>query len=231
MTTPDMQELIRLGTEFENKTPQEIIEYSLKKFGDRISLASSFGAEDVVLIDMISGIKQDARVFLLDTGYLFKETHDLVNKLKEKYSFQLDIYTADTSIEEMEKEHGRALFKNNPNLCCEIRKLRPLKKALSVLDAWITGIRRDQTPTRATTKKIEFDNNFNIVKINPIADWPSARVWAYIHENNVPYNVLHDKNYPSIGCEPCTATILSGEDPRSGRWSQNEKNECGLHIK
>lgn len=217
------------GDEFESKTAQEILEWALKEFHPNISLASSFGAEDVALIDMMSRICPGARVFAIDTGYLFPGTHDVIRIIKETYPINLEVYSSEVSIEEMEKDYGRELFNFDPDLCCDIRKIQPLKNALLNLNAWITGLRRDQAPTRAYTKKVEVDKKFGLVKINPIADWTSQQVWSYIRANKVPYNILHDRDYPSIGCAPCTRPIQPGEDPRSGRWSGKGKTECGLH--
>jgi len=226
----DEAEIERLGLEFEKKTPQEIIRFALDKYGNRVSFASSFGAEDVAIIDMIAKIKPGARVFTLETGYLFSETHDVIRRIKEKYNIKLEIYTPSTSMEEFERQYGK-LYETDPDKCCAIRKIEPLNRAMADnLDAWITGIRRDQSPTRANTKKVEMDKKFNLVKFNPIADWTSEKVWDYIRKNNIPYNVLHDRNYPSIGCAPCTKPVKPGEDPRAGRWAGKEKTECGLHT-
>ncbi len=225
----DVAEIERLGLEFEKKTPQEIIRFALDKYGSRVSFASSFGAEDVAIIDMIAKIKPGARVFTLETGYLFQETHDVIRRIKEKYDIKLETYAPSTNVEEFERQYGK-LYETDPDKCCAIRKIEPLNRAIADnLDAWITGIRRDQSPTRANAKKVEVDKKFNLVKFNPIADWTSDDVWAYIKKNNVPYNILHDRNYPSIGCAPCTKAVKSGEDPRAGRWAGKEKTECGLH--
>jgi len=226
----DEAEIERLGLEFEKETPQKIIKFALDKYGSRVSFASSFGAEDVAIIDMIAKIKLGARVFTLETGYLFSETHDVIRRIKEKYNIKLEIYTPSTSMEEFERQYGK-LYETDPDKCCAIRKIEPLNRAMADnLDAWITGIRRDQSPTRANTKKVEMDKKFNLVKFNPIVDWTSEKVWDYIRKNNIPYNVLHDRNYPSIGCAPCTKPVKPGEDPRAGRWAGKEKTECGLHI-
>ncbi|MBI3813161.1 MAG: phosphoadenylyl-sulfate reductase [Nitrospinae bacterium] len=229
MAKIDEAEIERLGLEFEKKSPQEIIRFALDKYGSRISFASSFGAEDVAMIDMIAKIKPGARVFTLETGYLFPETHDVIKRIKEKYNIKLETYAPSESVDEFEKKYGK-LYDTDTDKCCSVRKIEPLNRAIADnLDAWITGIKRDQSHTRANTKKIEVDKKFNLVKFNPIADWTSGQVWAYIRENNVPYNVLHDRNYPSIGCAPCTKPVKPGEDPRAGRWAGKGKTECGLH--
>ncbi|MEK6591091.1 MAG: phosphoadenylyl-sulfate reductase [Nitrospinota bacterium] len=219
----------RLGVEFEKKTPQEIIHWAFNKYGNRISLASSFGAEDVALIDIVAKIKPGVRVFTLNTGYLFPETHDVMSRIKSRYNIKLETYEPFTPLEEFERGYGK-LYDTDPDKCCSLRKIEPLNRAIADnLDAWITGIRRDQSPTRANTKKIEVDKKFNLVKFNPIADWTSEQVWRYIRDNDVPYNVLHDRDYPSIGCAPCTRPVKAGEDARSGRWAGKGKIECGLH--
>ncbi len=230
MAVLEKDEILELSEKFESKTAEEVLAWALNKFDLKVALASSFGLEDVALIDMLCKIRPDAKVITLDTGYLFKEALELVETIRRKYSPNLETYRSQTSISEMERTHGERLFEKEPTLCCKIRKVEPLKKALSSLDAWITGIRRDQAPARANSKKIEFDDIFNLVKFNPLADWSIDEVWEYIEKNKVPYNVLHDKNYPSIGCEPCTKPVQAGEDPRKGRWAGKEKTECGLHL-
>ena len=229
MTVVAKEEIEGIGVEFESKKAQEIVNWALEEYDPNIALSCSFGAEDVVLVDMIARIRPGSRVFTLDTDFLFPETHDVIKRIKEKYPIALEVYTSDMTIEEMEKKYGKELYSTDPDLCCQIRKLQPLQKALSGLTAWITGLRRDQAPTRANTKKVELDSKFGLVKINPLADWSSDQVWAYIRENKVPYNVLHDQNYPSIGCAPCTKPVKPGEDPRTGRWAGKGKTECGLH--
>ncbi|MCM8768052.1 MAG: phosphoadenylyl-sulfate reductase [Candidatus Omnitrophica bacterium] len=223
---------------FETKTPFEILNFALQEFKDKIALASSFGAEDVVLIDMLVKINPSVRIFTIDTGRLPQETYDLIDKIKEKYKIKLEVYFPDTEeVEKMVSQYGFNLFYKSVELrklCCNIRKVKPLERALKDLSAWICGLRREQSITRIGIKKIEIDYAHNsILKINPIADWTEKQVWDYIKENNVPYNTLHDKGYPSIGCAPCTRAIKPGEDIRAGRWwwEPPEKKECGLHLK
>ncbi|MCM8804428.1 MAG: phosphoadenylyl-sulfate reductase [Candidatus Omnitrophica bacterium] len=228
----------------ESKSPQEILKYALEKYQDRVALSSSFGAEDVVLIDMLVKVSQDLslnfqpRIFTIDTGRLPQETYDVMDKIKEKYKINIEVYFPDAkSVEEMVSKYGFNLFYKSVELrqlCCKIRKVEPLNRALKNLDAWICGLRREQSITRINIKKIEIDYAHNsIVKINPLADWTEKQVWDYIKVNNVPYNILHDKGYPSIGCAPCTRAIKPGEDIRAGRWwwEAPEKKECGLHKK
>jgi len=231
------EEIQKISDSVESKNAQEVLKWALDTFHPRIGLASSFGAEDVVIIDMMTKIRKDARIFTLDTGRLNQETYDVMDAIRNKHNISIEIYFPDQKeVEDMVRERGLNLFYNsveNRKLCCEIRKVHPLNRALSKLDAWITGIRREQVATRSVTKKVEIDTGHNnIVKVNPIADWSWDMVWDYIKKNDVPYNKLHDKGYPSIGCEPCTRAIKPGEDLRAGRWwwEQDANKECGLHF-
>jgi phosphoadenosine phosphosulfate reductase len=227
-----------LAGELERKTAQEVLKWALDTFGPRIGLASSCGAEDVAIIDMMTGISKDrTNVFTLETGRLNQETYDVMDDVRTRYGIRINAYFPDQKeVEEMIRSRGMNLMYEsveNRKLCCEIRKVHPLNRALSGLDGWITGLRRDQVSTRAETKKIELDSaHGGIVKLNPIADWTSDMVWDYIRKNDVPYNKLHDAGYPSIGCEPCTRAIQPGEDPRAGRWwwENAASKECGLHF-
>ncbi|MBL0385540.1 phosphoadenylyl-sulfate reductase [Tumebacillus sp. ITR2] len=222
------EEVAVLNEQFVGKTPQEILQLAFEKF-DNISFACSFGAEDVALVDMIVKIKPDAKIFYLDTDVLFEETYQVRDEILNKYNANLIKYSPLLSLEEQADQHGDNLWATDANACCNIRKVEPLQRALSTLDAWITGIRRDQAPTRANAGVIEVDTKFNLIKFNPIALWTWEDVWAYIRANDVPYNKLHDQNYPSIGCIHCTRQVAPGEDPRAGRWAGNDKTECGLH--
>lgn len=228
----------KFANEFEKKSAQEVLMWALNYFEcSKIALASSFG-EDVVIIDIMTKIDpKKVKVFTLDTGRLNQETYDVMDTIRERYGVPIEIYFPDSKeVEEMVRAKGINLMYNSiedRKLCCEIRKVHPLNRALSTVDAWITGLRRDQATTRASIKKIEIDSAHNgIVKINPLADWASNKVWDYIHKNNVPYNKLHDRGYPSIGCEPCTRAVMTGEDPRAGRWwwENAAAKECGLHF-
>jgi len=236
---------------FETKTASEILKWAKEKFGNKVSLASSFGAEDVVLIDMWAKLRTEnfePQIFTLDTGRLPQETYDVMDRIAEKYKIKLDVYYPDTkSIEEIVSKYGFNLFYKSielRNICCEVRKVEPLARALKDKDAWICGLRRDQAVTRTDIKKIEYEQrttnyelrttNYEpqtIIKINPLADWTEKQVWDYIKNYDVPYNLLHDKGYPSIGCEPCTRAVKQGEDIRAGRWwwERPEQKECGLH--
>lgn len=222
-------EIAELAVKFENEDTMKVLEFALNSFHPNIAFACSFGAEDVVLVDMLVKIRKDAKIFYLDTDLFFKETYEVRDKLISKYGIKPIRFAPELTLEEMKEKYGPELWKRDPDLCCKIRKVEPLKKALGELDAWITGIRREQAPTRANAKVVEWDSKFNLVKFNPLARWKWNDVWDYIRKHSVPYNVLHDRNYPSIGCEPCTAPVKPGEDPRTGRWKGFEKTECGLH--
>jgi len=216
------------SVELEHATPEEIIKYAIATFPN-ITFACSFGAEDVVLVDMIQKISPKTDIFYLDTDFHFKETYETRDRLEQHYGMKFVQVKPAITPEEQAEKHGAELWKSDPNGCCNIRKVEPLTRILGQYEAWITGIRRDQAPTRANAKKIEYDTKFGLVKFNPIASWTSEDVWAYIRANNVIYNPLHDNNYPSIGCEYCTRQVMPGEDPRAGRWAGNDKTECGLH--
>jgi len=211
------------------------LEWAISRFGSKVALASSFGAEDVVLIDMLTKLGGKTRVFTIDTGRLHQGTYNVMDAIREKYGIPIEVYFPRTEeVEEMVREHGLNLFYKGVEfrtLCCHVRKVEPLKRALSTFDAWITGLRREQAPSRASIEKVEIDHvNNGLVKINPLADWTSQQVWAYIRRNNVPYNILLDQGYTSIGCAPCTRPIKPGEDPRAGRWWwERGTKECGLH--
>ena len=208
-----------------------LIKWGLERFGSNLAIASSFGAEDVVLVELAARAGIPYRVFTLDTDFLFPETYALIEGTEKLYGIHIERTRPQLTPAEQAAKHGDALWSREPNLCCSIRKVEPLKNILSSLDAWITGIRRDQTPQRANAKKIDWDAGFGLVKINPLADWTSGRVWEFIRENKIPYNALHDNHYPSIGCTYCTRQVMPGEDPRAGRWSGFTKTECGLHAK
>jgi phosphoadenosine phosphosulfate reductase len=194
-----------------------------------LTLACSFGAEDVVLVDMLQKINPNVDIFYLDTNVHFQETYETRDRLEQHYGTKFVQVLPKLTLEEQAEKFGDELWKSDANQCCNIRKVDPLTDILKNYDAWITGIRRDQAPTRANAKKVEYDVKFGLIKFNPLASWTSEDVWNYIRLNNVIYNPLHDLNYPSIGCTHCTRQVAEGEDPRAGRWANIEKTECGLH--
>ncbi|MFD1673754.1 phosphoadenylyl-sulfate reductase [Alicyclobacillus fodiniaquatilis] len=218
-----------LAEQFENATPQEILREALDRIPN-LTLACSFGSEDMVLLDMLMKLDVNANVFYLDTNVLFQETYDLIAKAVAKYGLpNLRQVLPKLTLDEQKEQYGDQLWAREPNQCCNIRKVQPLTQVLTEYDGWITGIRRDQAPTRANSKVFEWDEKFGLIKVNPLVRWTEGQVWRYIKQNEVPYNVLHDQNYPSIGCLHCTRPVNPGEDPRSGRWAGFDKTECGLH--
>lgn len=225
----DATEIKRLAQSYEFATPAEIVRVAVEQIPN-LTLACSFGAEDMALVDMLMNVNPEAEVFYLDTNVLFEETYQLRDEAIRKYGMKniRQIFPVLT-LEEQAIQHGDALWKSNPNACCDIRKVQPLTKVLSEYDGWITGIRRNQAPTRVNAQAFEADAKFGLVKVNPLIRWTEEDVWNYIHQHNVPYNPLHDQGYPSIGCIHCTRAVLPGEDSRAGRWSGFEKTECGLH--
>jgi phosphoadenosine phosphosulfate reductase len=206
------------------------LRWAFDRLGKEVALVSAFGPEGMVLIDMAAHIQRHFRLITIDTGFLFPETHEVMAEVEERYGATIERVHPALSPEEQERAYGAALWKRDPDLCCGMRKVEPLRRKLAQLRGWITSIRRDQTAARAGARKLEWDAKFGLVKINPLADWTSAEVWEYIRKNDVPYNALHDRGYPSIGCTHCTRAIQPGESERAGRWPGLAKTECGLHL-
>ncbi len=213
----------------------ELLSYFLHEYRGRIALSSSLGLEDQVLTEMVCSIDKSTKIFTLDTGRLFPEAYDLIHRTNQIYGIQMQVYFPEAShVEEMVFSKGVNLFYNSVEdrkTCCRIRKIEPLKRAFSGLDVWICGLRRDQSITRSEMQPIEWDENNGLIKLNPLIDWSENQVRAYIKERKIPYNPLHDRDYPSIGCQPCTRAIFPGEDLRAGRWwwENPDTKECGLH--
>ena len=230
--------LAECSRDLEGSTATEIVSWALERFESRLSLACSFQAEGSVLIDLMHRVRgNDFRVFTLDTGRLNQETYDCMDAIRERYGVKIEVFFPEAgAVEKLVRENGMNLFYDSVDLrksCCAARKVEPLTRALKDLDAWMTGLRREQAVTRADVRKIEVDKDHGgIVKINPLVDWSHEEVWAYIRKNNVPYNRLHKQGYPSIGCAPCTRAVEPGEDLRAGRWWWENPNtkECGLHL-
>jgi phosphoadenosine phosphosulfate reductase len=214
----------------ETWSPQRVLGWAFDTFGSRVAISSAFGAEGMVLIDIASRLRKDFRLFTVDTEFLFPETYALMDQIEQKYQIKIERVFSLLSPDVQENIHGAALWARDPDQCCNLRKVEPLRRKLSELEAWITSIRRDQTSFRKAAGKIEWDEKFGLVKVNPIADWTSKQVWTYLRDHEVPYNSLHDQNYPSIGCTHCTRAVRPGEDPRAGRWPGLSKTECGLHV-
>jgi phosphoadenosine phosphosulfate reductase len=216
---------------------EELLKYLAVQFGDKIALATSFGAEDQVLTDMLCKASKSPGIFTLDTGRLPEETYEVMEATRKKYGIEIEIlFPEHKRVEEMVNKYGPNLFYGSieaRKLCCQIRKIEPLKRKLNVLQAWICGLRAEQSVTRTELNKIATDNTFGLIKICPLANWSEDKVWDYIRKNDIPYSKLHAKGFPSIGCEPCTRAVKVGEDIRSGRWwwENPEHKECGLHAK
>ncbi len=221
--------------QFEGKSPEEILSYFLKEYKGKIALSSSLSIEDQVLTDLVAKIDKQTRIFTLDTGRLFPETYSLIDSTNKKYGISIEVFFPDhNQVEEMVKTNGLNLFYDSIDKrkqCCQVRKLESLKRAFEGLEVWICGLRQEQSVTRLGVKEVEWDEANGIIKINPLVRWLEKDVWDYIKTNNVPYNELHDKGFPSIGCQPCTRAIKPGEDLRAGRWwwEEPEHKECGLH--
>ena len=216
---------------------EEALRHSLDFFGlRRIALASSFGAEDQVLTDLLVRIHPEVRIFTLDTGRLFQETYDVMQESVARYAIRYEVLAPEAAeIAQLVSIDGPNLFYSSVEkrkACCEVRKVRPLRKILSTVGAWICGLRREQAPTRQAVELVSWDQEFGVYKICPLFDWSEARVWQYIQDHNVPYNTLHDRGFRSIGCSPCTRATGPGEDIRAGRWwwEAPEQKECGLHA-
>lgn len=220
-------EIATLAEALEGKPPDAILAAVAPRFPGAIALANSFGAEDCVLVDVIARAGLPIRVFTIDTGFLFAETYALWARLEERYGLRVEAARPPRA----EVRPGEpAPWETDPDACCHARKVLPLRGVLGGLGAWVTGVRRDQTPERAGARVVEWDARFGLVKVNPLAAWTQPDVWAYARANDVPTNPLHAQGYPSIGCAPCTSPVAAGEDPRAGRWRGREKTECGLHV-
>jgi len=223
-------DIAKLHAAAEGWKPEQVLEWAFVTFGDNVAISSAFGAEGMAVIDMASRVRKKFRLFTLDTEFLFPETYNLMDRVEQKYGISIERVFPMNSPEEQEKVHGARLWQRNPDQCCQMRKVEPLQRKLAGLQAWITSIRRDQTAARACAGKIEWDRKFGLIKLNPIADWSSRKVWRYLQQHDVPYNPLHERNYPSIGCTHCTRAVRPGEDDRAGRWAGSAKTECGLHL-
>jgi phosphoadenosine phosphosulfate reductase len=223
-------QIIELQAVAEDWSSEQVMGWAFRTFGNRVAISSAFGAEGMVLIDLASRIGKPFRVFTVDTEFLFPETYNLMEKIEGRYGITIERAYPLLAPEVQERLHGPALWTRNPDQCCSLRKVEPLRRKLRGLDAWITSIRREQTRARAAAHKLEWDRKFGLVKINPLANWTSHEVWRYIHDHDVPYNPLHDQSFPSIGCMHCTRAVSAGEGARDGRWPGFAKTECGLHT-
>jgi len=227
MTTDDIKQAAQ---DLEMQSAENILVWAAGQFPGRLTFATSLGIEDCVVTDMIAGHHLPVDVFTLDTGLLFQETYSLWERIEERYGVTITRVSPAHTVEEQAAHEGPALWTRDPDRCCDLRKMQPLRSTLASYDAWVTAIRRDQTPERASAPVVSWDGRFGLIKVNPLVRWTFDDIKAYVREHNVPYNPLHDQHYPSIGCVPCTSPVAPGEDPRSGRWRGTEKTECGLHF-
>jgi phosphoadenosine phosphosulfate reductase len=211
-------------------SPQAILQWSVETFGNKLTMATAFGAEGCCLIHMLAEIGPDVRIFNLDTGYQFPETLELRERIRRRYGIDVELVRPELSVAEYEEEHGGPLYRHRPDQCCHDRKMMPLKRAVVGYAAWISAIRRDQTADRAAAGIVQWDAKFSLVKVNPLLNWTRKDVWNFVLKHDIPYNPLHDRGYPSIGCWPCTGPVGEGGDERAGRWSGTAKKECGLHV-
>lgn len=229
--TPELQEELKTkSAELESATPQEILGWAVDRFAPRFTMATAFGPEGMVILHMLAEIAPDTPVFNLDTGYQFKETLELRDRVAKRYGIEVELKRPELSVAEYEAQNGGPIYQTDPNRCCADRKLAVLHKAVIGMHAWASAIRRDQSPDRAKASIVGWDKKFGLVKVSPLANWTKQQVWKLITDNDIPYNVLHDQGYTSIGCQPCTRAVLFGEDERAGRWSGFAKTECGLHT-
>lgn len=226
-----------LNERFYGSSPQDVLAFFINEFQDKLAFATSLGAEDQVLSEMIAGIDRTVKIFTLDTGRMFPESYELIERTNARFKINILVYFPEREqVEKMVNEKGVNLFYEsvkNRKLCCQLRKIEPLKRALQGLNVWISGLRRSQSVTRTDLNLVEWDGSNNLIKLNPLIDWSEEQVWDYIKQKNIPYNPMHDKGFPSIGCQPCTRAVEPGEDVRAGRWwwELPQSKECGLHIK
>jgi phosphoadenosine phosphosulfate reductase len=219
----------RISTRFDRAATSDLLTWAVQTFGAGLSVGTSFGASGIVLMDLTLRINPDVDVFYIDTGYFFPETIALMKRLEAHYGRNFRRVSTQLSIADQEKRFGPRLYESDPDLCCHVRKVLPMTGALVDSTAWMTAVRRDQAPSRRNTPLVQWNERHSVVKIAPLAQWTESDIWAYIDEHHLPYNRLHDQNYPSIGCWPCTRPVQPGEDLRAGRWAGMTKIECGIH--
>jgi phosphoadenosine phosphosulfate reductase len=225
-----LEELRRCSQELETATPWEVLQWAVDNYYPKLTMATAFGPEGCVILHMLAAIEPRVHVFNLDTGYQFKETLELRERIRDRYGIDVELKQPETTVEQYEAQHGGPVYKTNPDQCCLDRKIKVLQRAAVGWKAWMSGIRRDQSPDRAKAAIVGWDKKFSLVKISPLANWTKQEVWKLITQEDIPYNPLHDQGYTSIGCWPCTRAVMFGEDERAGRWSGTGKIECGLHT-
>lgn len=230
MTFSIHDEIALLADNFSHSYPHEIIAWARHRFGEGLVMATGFGPEGIVILHIVQQAAPGTQVFYLDTDLLFPETYQLRDQLEQHFGIQFTRITPLLNVQQQNEQIGPELWASQPDQCCRIRKVEPLRAFLKDKKAWITGIRRSQTGHRANAQPIEWDKTNELVKVNPLLNWTQEQVWTYIHLFELPYNVLHTRGYPSIGCAPCTRPVAEGADPRSGRWVGHKKVECGIHL-
>jgi phosphoadenosine phosphosulfate reductase len=223
-------ELASTNRLLQEASPQAILRWAVSAFHPRLTMATAFGAEGCCLIHMLAEIEPAVRIFNLETGYQFPETLELCERIQQRYGIEVELVRPDLTVVDYEAEHGGPLYRRRPDQCCYDRKIVPLRRALAGNDAWVSAIRRDQTSERALADVVQWDARFNMVKVNPLLRWTRRDVWTFLVAHEVPYNPLHDRDYSSIGCWPCTRAVLEGEDERAGRWAGTNKRECGINV-
>ncbi len=231
MTDCTIDTISQLQPHLESQPPQAILRHAVRHFGEGLAVVTSFQITGVVTLHMLQDIRPDVRVYTLDTGLLFPETYALMDELEHRWGLDLIRVKPAQSVSEQADEHGEALWQRDADLCCHLRKVVPLREVLTEQDAWISGVRRDQSKARANTPVVTWDERNEMVKYNPFATWTEDMLWTYIQAHDLPYNALYDQGYPSIGCAPCTRPVEDGEDGRAGRWANRAKTECGLHAR
>lgn len=229
-TDEQLEAMRRESLALEGAEPERIIERAVEMYYPSLTMATAFGPEGCVILSMLARIEPRVYVFNLDTGYQFKETLEMRDRIVDRYGIEVDFQRPDLTVEEFEAANGGPLYKTDSNRCCAQRKLAVLKRVAGRFDAWMSGIRRDQSTFRAVAPIVGWDRKFGLVKISPLANWTKKEVWERIMKEKIPYNPLHDRGYPSVGCWPCTRRVVDGEDDRAGRWSGTAKTECGLHT-
>lgn len=225
----DLVEIDLAAKRFEDRPAEDLLAWAAEQFGSRMVLTCSWQKQSSILVHLLAQVAPETRIVEVDTGLLFDESHDTRRQLAERYGIEVETIRPVQTLAEQAAEHGARLWERDSDLCCSLRKVKPFEIALKGAEAWVSGVRRDQSATRRGIRKVQLDEKRGVVKIQPLADWTDRDCWRFIVEHAIPYNALHDRNYPSVGCTPCTRAVRPGEDERAGRWAGTGKTECGLH--
>lgn len=227
---PEQDEIAELAARFEAAYPQDILAWAVETYGNQLAVVTSFQPTGIVALHMLREIAPELPIMTIDTGLLFPETYALMDQLEAQLGVTIRRIKPEQTVAQQAQTYGETLWSRDADRCCDLRKVQPLENALRGYAAWVTGLRRDQSVTRASTPIVSWDKRHNMVKLSPFATWDESMIWTYIHAHELPYNELHDQGYPSIGCHTCTRAVLNGEDARAGRWSSLGKTECGIHV-